>query len=83
MCRLFQRQSFSGSVPDTEYSEWFSGSCVTQNVRETIREILVPISVEEDFTALSSSHDSSLDEMFQLAPSTLLGIYYMYMHATE
>ncbi|KAK3103122.1 hypothetical protein FSP39_016629 [Pinctada imbricata] len=65
-------KSFSGSVPDKDYTEWFSGSCVLQNVREQIKDVLVPVTVAGDFSDLSTTQESSFEEIFQMAPSALL-----------
>lgn len=62
------------SVPDRNYREWFSGSDIFQNIRETIRDIEIPLpmSMEHDET-LSMSVDTSFEDMFQLAPSCIAG----------
>ena len=72
----FQHTSkhFSGTVPDRNYKEWFTTCDIFQNVRETIQEIAVPSPlVEEQEGILTVSMDSSIEEMFQLAPSALTG----------
>ncbi|KAL4222682.1 E3 ubiquitin-protein ligase ubr3 [Mactra antiquata] len=63
------------SVPDRNYKEWFSGSDIFQNIRETIREIEI-LTVHPNLDqegALSVTMDTSFEEMFQLAPSALAG----------
>ena len=69
------------SVPDRNYREWFSGSDIFQNVRETIRSVQIPlahIGMEHD-DSLSMSVDASFEnmfefeDMFQLAPSCIAG----------
>ena len=47
--------------------EWFSGSNILQNAKEIIREVLVPIPLDDTQFSLLSS----LEEMFHLAPSSL------------
>ena len=72
----FQHTSkhFSGTVPDRNYKEWFITSDIFQNVRETIQDVAVPSPlVEEQEGILTVSMESSIEEMFQLAPSTLTG----------
>ena len=64
---FFQIKSFNGSVHDKEYMEWFSGSNILQNAKEIIREVLVPIPLDDKQFSLLSS----LEEMFHLAPSSL------------
>lgn len=65
---------FSGTVPDRNYKEWFTTSDIFQNARETIRDVAVPSPlVEEQEGILTVSMESSIEEMFQLAPSVLGG----------
>ncbi|KAL5006565.1 hypothetical protein ScPMuIL_015371 [Solemya velum] len=63
--------TFSGKVPDVQYMEWFSGSHILQNVRETIQDILVPVLEKEENVIHSEIDTESLEEMFQLSPSVL------------
>ncbi|XP_052682389.1 E3 ubiquitin-protein ligase ubr3-like [Crassostrea angulata] len=65
-CRKFK--SFCGSVTDVDYHDWFCGTSIHQNVREVVREVLIPVMVE-DFLPTSLS---SLEEMFQMAPSAMM-----------
>ncbi|XP_052094995.1 E3 ubiquitin-protein ligase UBR3-like [Mytilus californianus] len=60
-------RSFNGLVHDKQYIEWFSGSNILQNAKEIVREVLVPIPLEDKQFSLLSS----LEEMFHLAPSSL------------
>lgn len=67
----FQFKSFCGSVTDVDYHDWFCGTSIHQNVREVVREVLIPVMVE-DFLPTSLS---SLEEMFQMAPSAMMSQY--------
>lgn len=67
----FQFKSFCGSVTDVDYHDWFCGTSIHQNVREVVREVLIPVLVE-DFLPTSLS---SLEEMFQMAPSAMMSQY--------
>lgn len=62
-------------VPDRNYKEWFSGSDIFQNIRETIREVEIPLAHPnlDQEGSLSMTMDTSIEEMFQLAPSALAG----------
>ena len=64
----FQFKSFCGSVTDVDYQDWFCGTSIHQNVRETVKEVLIPVLVED----FSPSSLSSLEEMFQMAPSAMM-----------
>ncbi|KAL3831654.1 hypothetical protein ACJMK2_023382, partial [Sinanodonta woodiana] len=68
-------KSFSGKVPDQNYKEWFSGSSFFQNICEVVQEVSVPyrshhMDLEQEGT-MTVNMDTSLEEMFQLAPSVL------------
>lgn len=67
----FQFKSFCGSVTDVDYHDWFCGTSIHQNVQEVVREVLIPVLVE-DFLPTSLS---SLEEMFQMAPSAMMSQY--------
>ncbi|XP_060602002.1 E3 ubiquitin-protein ligase UBR3-like, partial [Ruditapes philippinarum] len=63
------------SVPDRNYKEWFSGSDIFHNIRETIRDVEIPLlhmNLEQE-GPMSMTIDTSFEEMFQLAPSVLAG----------
>lgn len=63
------------SVPDRNYKEWFSGSDIFQNIKETIRDVEIPlvlVNLEQE-GSLSMTMDTSFEEMFQLAPSAFAG----------
>jgi hypothetical protein len=65
------------SVPDRNYKEWFSGSDIFHNIRETIRDVEIPLlhmNLEQE-GPMSMTIDTSFEEMFQLAPSVLAGIH--------
>ncbi|XP_061179951.1 E3 ubiquitin-protein ligase ubr3-like [Saccostrea echinata] len=66
-CRKFNK-SFCGSVTDVDYHDWFCGTSIQQNVREVVKEVLIPVLVE-DFLPSSLS---TLEEMFQMAPSAMM-----------
>lgn len=60
------------AVPDKNYKDWFSGSDIFQNIRETIREVEIPmphVSTGQEDIAMNTS----FEDMFQLAPSCLAG----------
>ncbi|WAQ93484.1 UBR3-like protein [Mya arenaria] len=63
------------NVPDRNYKEWFSGNDVFENLRETVRNVEVSLShmATQPEDAMSLGVDTSLEEMFQLAPSALAG----------
>ncbi|XP_052267250.1 E3 ubiquitin-protein ligase UBR3-like [Dreissena polymorpha] len=62
-------------VPDKSYRDWFSGNDILENVKQTIREVEVSLSVEREGSPRLSLDTSfeSFEEMFQLAPSALAG----------
>jgi hypothetical protein len=62
------KNSFCGSVTDVDFQDWFCGTSIHQNIREVVKEVLIPVLVE-DFLPTSLS---SLEEMFQMAPSAMM-----------
>jgi len=69
-------------VPDRNYREWWSSNDITSTVRETVREVEVPLvsgvpagmpGRAPAMGSLSLGLDTSLEEMFHLAPSALAG----------
>ncbi|XP_041366438.1 E3 ubiquitin-protein ligase UBR3-like [Gigantopelta aegis] len=70
-----KRVHSQGTVNDGQFHRWFSSSDIKQNARETIHEIVVqnPVSETEEADSCTVNVDmdtSTLEEMFQLAPST-------------
>ena len=61
-------------MPDRNYKDWFPTSDIFQNVRETIQDVAVAAPhMEEQEGILTVSMESSIEEMFQLAPSAMAG----------
>jgi len=73
---VLQLKSFNGCVPDGDYKEWFSSSSLQNNMCDFIKEVQVPVpqDVNEQEVIFPSNIDfnTSLEEMFQMAPSTVI-----------
>ena len=66
-------RGFQTSVPDRQYGEWFPSNDIFRNVREVIGDVEIPLTVVSLDQEGLGSVGTSLEEMFDLAPSAFAG----------
>lgn len=75
---ILQTKVFGGCAPDGDYKGWFSSTSVLQSACDTIKEVHISVlnMVPGDNLTFPTDVDNpSLEEMFQLAPSTIISEY--------